>query len=340
MVKVVMSIGQGWLSQFWRSLAANITAFVCGTAPDKSDAIRLEEVIAVRPVVRGFTLGVGGYYILITVAHLFYETGLALWVLDGLAAITMVACFFFFYHTRNTQKLDRLELTCLTLFSLMYLNVVAYQYFHVEPAKLVYFVLMILVFSTAGITPRVVVPCAIVCLVTMYGLAHKYGILDQYIWIGLAGVATALGMSVLLRQAILRAVRARVQADTLRDEAQALANCDVLTGLPNRRRFFDEMNHTLSVQKHGVAFDLALIDLDGFKPVNDIYGHSVGDALLVAVAGRLRGLCEGRGFVARLGGDEFAIILNGMGDDEALKDFGAHLCDVLKAPYMLSGVAA
>ncbi|MDC7677750.1 putative bifunctional diguanylate cyclase/phosphodiesterase [Asticcacaulis machinosus] len=336
-----MSIGQGRLSQFGHSLVANTVAFLRGGSPDKSEAVRRAEVVAVRPVVRGFSLGVGSYYILITVAHLFYEKGLALWVLDGLAALTMVACFFFFHHTRNTQRLEPLELTCLTLFSLMYLNVVTYQYFHVEPAKLVYFVLMILVFSTAGITPRVVVPCAVVCLVTMYGLAHKYGILSQYIWIGLAGVATALGMSVLLRQAILRAVHARVQADTLRDEAQALANCDVLTGLPNRRRFFDEMSHTLSMQKQdGVEFDLALIDLDGFKPVNDIYGHSVGDALLVAVAGRLRTLCAGRGFVARLGGDEFAIILTGVADDEALKGFGAHLCDVLKEPYMLSGVAA
>ncbi|WKL56994.1 EAL domain-containing protein [Asticcacaulis sp. ZE23SCel15] len=322
---------QGGLKTFFKGKAA----------PVKTEAMRREEVIALRPVVRGFALGVGVYYILITFAHLFYEEGAALWVLDGLAATTMAASFFFFHVTRNTQRIDRLEYACLVLFSLMYLNVVAYQIFHVEPAKLVYFVLLVLVFATAGITPRVIIPCALVCMVTMYGLAYKYGILSQYIWIGLAGIATAMGMSVLMRQAILRAVHARVQADTLRDEAQALANCDALTGLPNRRSFFDAMEQAVSRKRQdGKRFDLALIDLDGFKPVNDVYGHSVGDALLVAVAGRLRNLCAGLGFPARLGGDEFAIILTGMADEEELKAFGERLCETLREPYMLSGVAA
>ena len=87
---------------------------------------------------------------------------------------------------------------------------------------------------------------------------------------------------------------------------QILARTDELTGLANRRRFmveFDEfINHTGSV---------LILDLDGFKPVNDTYGHDVGDQLLAQVAQRLKRLVPDGSLLARLGGDEFGALIRG-----------------------------
>jgi diguanylate cyclase (GGDEF)-like protein len=94
------------------------------------------------------------------------------------------------------------------------------------------------------------------------------------------------------------------------------ANHDVLTGLPNRRAFLDQLDDAIATAKPGTLAVL-LMDLDGFKDVNDRLGHPVGDALLVAFAERLRRSLPARALPARLGGDEFAVLLTAAGDVEA-----------------------
>lgn len=99
-----------------------------------------------------------------------------------------------------------------------------------------------------------------------------------------------------------------------------LAHHDPLTGLPNRRHFMESLTGMLADKAaRGGRFALLLLDLDGFKEVNDALGHPVGDDLLVMVADRLRGALgsEHGGFLARLGGDEFAVVLRGAGADDA-----------------------
>ncbi|MFC7607266.1 EAL domain-containing protein [Teichococcus aestuarii] len=87
-----------------------------------------------------------------------------------------------------------------------------------------------------------------------------------------------------------------------------LAVVDPLTGLPNRRRLMEAL--ALRLESHGAAEAVAvlLIDLDRFKPVNDLHGHATGDRLLQAAAGRLAALARPEDMVARLGGDEFVIL--------------------------------
>ena len=106
-----------------------------------------------------------------------------------------------------------------------------------------------------------------------------------------------------------------------REEAQSLARHDALTGLPNRRLFAGEIEEAIRRAEAGTAqCSVLLIDLDGFKPVNDRFGHATGDAVLCAIANRLKGLVRGADLAARLGGDEFALVTAQAGHTAAGRD--------------------
>ena len=93
-------------------------------------------------------------------------------------------------------------------------------------------------------------------------------------------------------------------------ELEARADVDPLTDVLNRRGFDRELARSLAyVKRYGASAALVLIDLDGFKAVNDSHGHSAGDALLKAVASRLVSRVRASDIVARLGGDEFAVLM-------------------------------
>lgn len=94
-------------------------------------------------------------------------------------------------------------------------------------------------------------------------------------------------------------------------QLQSMALFDPLTELPNRRLFFDRLEMIIEhSQRYKTMFGLLYVDLDGFKAVNDTYGHKAGDELLQIVARRLVKVCRKSDTVARLGGDEFAVIID------------------------------
>jgi len=94
------------------------------------------------------------------------------------------------------------------------------------------------------------------------------------------------------------------------NEIKTLAFNDELTHLPNRRMLIDRINQTMAASKRNGRYSaLIFIDLDNFKPLNDMYGHEVGDLLLVEVANRLISCVRGMDTVARFGGDEFVVML-------------------------------
>jgi diguanylate cyclase (GGDEF)-like protein len=100
------------------------------------------------------------------------------------------------------------------------------------------------------------------------------------------------------------------QQDRRIAELENLATTDALTRVLNRRGFEERLAHELSVaRRHGVGGVLLFVDLDGFKPVNDTFGHAAGDQVLVTVANLLRGHIRATDYIGRLGGDEFAILL-------------------------------
>ena len=94
-------------------------------------------------------------------------------------------------------------------------------------------------------------------------------------------------------------------------ELERLAYTDYLTGLPNRARLMAALSSARArVAAGGAPACLLLLDLDGFKPVNDVAGHEAGDHVLVEVAARLRATVQDGDLVGRLGGDEFAVLVN------------------------------
>ncbi len=136
-------------------------------------------------------------------------------------------------------------------------------------------------------------------------------------------------------------LRRQGELERLSDENLRLADHDSLTNLPNRRSFFAALDATLRDASVGSErFAVALIDLDGFKAVNDVHGHSAGDRLLVEASQRLRRIEAPGIFIARLGGDEFAAILRGGLTDADLVAQGERFCRALKGRYLVSEVPA
>ena len=114
-----------------------------------------------------------------------------------------------------------------------------------------------------------------------------------------------------------------------------LARYDSLTGLPNRTLFNESLRQAC---EEGAPFALLYLDLDGFKAINDTLGHALGDALLVAVAGRLRGCLREGDLVARLGGDEFVVLH--LGEPDAAAALAQRLIGQVAQPYALGDTPA
>jgi diguanylate cyclase (GGDEF)-like protein len=153
----------------------------------------------------------------------------------------------------------------------------------------------------------------------------------------LAAVVVSLLASMVASQALLGRDNARLvdqvshQADLFRDRATR----DLLTGLPNRGEFTGRVEMALTSASRGRVAVL-FVDLDGFKDVNDSYGHAIGDELLVEAATRLSAVVRESDVVARFGGDEFVALLQHCSNDEAL-DVAERLRVSLSEPYHVSG---
>jgi diguanylate cyclase (GGDEF)-like protein/putative nucleotidyltransferase with HDIG domain len=107
------------------------------------------------------------------------------------------------------------------------------------------------------------------------------------------------------------------------EQAAASASTDFLTGLPNARALNLQLESELArSQRQTSALTVLVADLDGFKDVNDRYGHLEGDAVLRAIAGVLRDNCREYDFVARMGGDEFVVLLPGMEETDVVAKIG------------------
>lgn len=123
----------------------------------------------------------------------------------------------------------------------------------------------------------------------------------------------------------------------LQQQTRDLAHTDPLTGLANRRALEGRIAALLGKDDAAGGFRLALLDLDGFKPVNDRHGHAFGDKLLCSVAERLREIIGDDGLVVRQGGDEFAVLIP---PHSPLNDapIAARILIALARPHQIEGM--
>jgi diguanylate cyclase len=152
--------------------------------------------------------------------------------------------------------------------------------------------------------------------------AFQFGaIFEMLMWMGVLS----------LRTEALRAAAQRAQVE--RDALHSLAHSDPLTGLPNRRGLNDALSRALPTCSADRIAAIYLLDLDGFKPINDRLGHEGGDEVLVGVARRLRSSLRASDVVARLGGDEFVVLATGLPGEAEARVLGQKLLNAFSKPF-------
>ncbi len=153
-----------------------------------------------------------------------------------------------------------------------------------------------------------------------------------------AGLATYFGVRtlVLVGAALALLMLALASFRSYQRRLEQAAVTDALTGLPNRNLLYDHVKQALTARRrHGGEVALMVIDLDGFKEVNDTLGHHCGDQLLVAIGPRIRSVLRDGDTIARLGGDEFGLLLPGIhGSAEAI-DVANRIIAKLREPFQI-----
>ena len=123
------------------------------------------------------------------------------------------------------------------------------------------------------------------------------------------------------------------------EQIRVLASHDGLTGLPNRNRFNEYFKQSLAqAKRYQRHVALMFMDLDGFKLVNDTYGHRVGDLLLIEVAGRIKNSLREFDMVARVGGDEFIVLLTEVDNKKEVDEIKKRISDAISPAFLLEGV--
>jgi diguanylate cyclase (GGDEF)-like protein/PAS domain S-box-containing protein len=154
-------------------------------------------------------------------------------------------------------------------------------------------------------------------------------------WVWLEGFAQNL-----LHESSVKAIvlnyRDVTQRRMTEKQLEYRAHYDALTGLPNRVLFRDRVvNGLTQAQRHNRGLAIIYLDLDHFKLVNDGLGHSFGDGLLAAVAARLQKALRASDTISRIGGDEFAILINDVGDSNAVATLARKLLDSLNGVFRI-----
>jgi diguanylate cyclase (GGDEF)-like protein len=152
-----------------------------------------------------------------------------------------------------------------------------------------------------------------------------------------AGIILSLLLTLLVWVTINGRARAMRLAETMTEQLRHVAQHDALTGLPNRALFADRLNREIArAQRHGGRFSMVFLDLDGFKLINDNFGHAIGDQVLQQVAKRLLGCIRAEDTVGRIGGDEFVMLLSGLEISDSVLNLTEKIREAVRMPITLN----
>lgn len=296
-------------------------------------------VDAYRPLMRALLLPILFFHIVLSLLAVLQADGERQLLLLALSATTagVLVWSWQVWRAPDATGLFRHEVNAF----FVNMAILANTYIHLaddfEPTKLVYFVVMPVLFAATAVSVRgaaIAVVLAMAAMLTFLpGL--PVSVAQRFVFVALLLGVLGLWTAHLLRSALRRQVEARLLIHAFAADAQQQAVTDPLTQIPNRRAMFDLMDKHFEA---GTPFWLGIVDLDGFKAVNDVYGHAVGDALLREAATRITGAAGSGVVVGRIGGDEFAVLVDGAAGESEVRDLGDDLIMALSAPFEIDFV--
>jgi diguanylate cyclase (GGDEF)-like protein len=170
-----------------------------------------------------------------------------------------------------------------------------------------------------------------------FAIKHADWSVDDMIVVALVLSVAMLIYGVRRYRDFSRELKARIGAEL---EASNLARHDPLTGLPNRRFFLERLDECLRNSNNTQRTAVLMLDLDGFKMVNDMHGHAAGDRVLSEFANRVSVILRGDAVLARIGGDEFGIIMPEIGSLDEPTHLARRIAAVVAEPFVIDNAAA
>lgn len=306
-----------------------------------------------RSIVRGYLALAAIYYSAIIPVHFIALEGAQSFRMIGFASLAAIVAISGWLETRNSVSANRLEFIAGATNLVIFANVLAAIHTNYNQSDLIYFPMMALGFAFISVTTRLAISSVgVVLLGLIFEIKASFaGQGGAYIYIAVATAITGLAFAGFLRRAIGVAIQAKeaaenslseaegklIEAERLTMKMRGKAMTDSLTGLPNRRAFFQQLKTTSFQQKESDKRWLIAIDLDGFKMVNDVYGHMVGDALLIEVSRRMQEYCGTNAKICRIGGDEFNVVLDDVANAQQCQRWCEKLLRKISEPYDVEG---
>jgi len=281
---------------------------------------------AYRPVLRGLLVIGCLAYLLMTVVNFVTipNSPNKVWLVSMTAATAFCcASFFYIFQAKGMSNLGQLETLATLTFLLILSNVIVQQTFNFQSERLQNFSILALVMAVMGGRMRIAMPLitlsVLACIVFVSWLSPEEQPQYYSLIVGMTVASFALNWT--LQKIVTREIKARVLAEELRQKEETRADTDVLTGLATRGKLLSEISSAAEETKdHNQTIRIAILDVDDFRTINNVHGHSIGDELLVAITRRLSGFLNESVLLSRSGPDEFALFSFGgaysPGEDE------------------------